>query len=207
MSINSFAQKRIEREQLAVIVVQLLYRESGLSWTPANIAKYANASKEKIADCFVWMRRKNLIGGTDKIFLTDSGVEYVQGLKENVSVSTAASEQRYKDEALTGIVEKKHKAHGWMVSEQSGITAAVLPGSHTPTTHTTPEDMIEQAQREYRAKEGLSNRLRVSMDTLLGYIDSGRVKLCNACNSVEIFDRKGDRWQPVCRKCRKKKRG
>lgn len=205
-TINQYAQRRIKREQTATQVALLLYRYKTISWTPTNIRRHVRAEQESINDAVAWLQRKKYVQGSSIIFLTTNGIEFVEGLKRNVSVTSSNAESRFKTEALLGIAEVRHN-NGYMVSEQSTLTAAVLPRGSAPHTCTTPEDIMIQNQRRTASKQALASRLGITEDELENYIEIGRVRYCKSCDSLCLFDTKGkDRWQPVCRKCRKKGR-
>lgn len=207
MSLTEYAQLRIEREALATKIALLLFRYTTISWSPENIKRHVKESQEQINKAIDWLRLKNYLEGRTIVYLTGKGNEFIDGLKRNTSTVTASTERKFKNEALQGITERKHLKHGWMISEQSTISAAALPGAHTPATNTTPEKMFEQKQQEFKAKQSTAARLGLSVDEFEAFCGEGRIRLCNICNSVEMFDRKGkDRWQPACRKCRRKGR-
>jgi hypothetical protein len=199
---------KILREQLITRIALLLYQHRSVSWTPENLLTYVGGMSDKLFDALSAMKKRDLIDGTTMIFLTDSGVEYVSGLSQNVDVVPPSTCRKFKDEALLGIVEYKNTHTGWMVTEQSQLTVAALPTAHTPVTLTTPEDMMVKRQRALIGKQKMAERIKCSVKELETYIEDERLRYCKACESIELFDRKGKgRWQPVCRKCRKKRRG
>lgn len=203
-TIDEYAERRRKREQTATKIALLLYRYSSISWCPANIRRHVTESQEQIDYSIAWLRRKEYVQGISIVFLTSKGIEFVDGLKRNVSMTTATSESRFKSEALLGIAEVKHPL-GYMISEKSSLTSAVIPKVKAPSTNTTPEDIMSNSQHMIRARKAICDRLGISTEDFSHFIEDGRIKHCKACGQIGMFDRKGEgRWQPVCRKCRKK---
>jgi len=193
---------KTKTEQAGVQIMLLLNQYKTVSWSIENINKHISGS---IADAVEWLKDNRLVNGRSKLFLTELGFEYLDGLEHNVSMVTAASEFKFKNEALSGLTEMRSRKTGLMVSERSELTAAVLPEAHKPTTNTTPEDLILRKQRELEAKQKLAGRLKITTQELECHIASGRLRFCKGCESLQLFDSNGKgTWRSKCRKCRKK---
>lgn len=214
MNIEEYSSSRIARddarirnEKAASRIALLMYRYRTISWCPENIKSHVSLTEDELKCGLDWMRKKKYIAGTTMIFLTDSGIEFVAGLRENVSVSSAASESRYKDEALTGMCERRSKVSGYMVSEKSELTAAVIPTVKKPHTSVTPEDIIDEQRRFLGFKERIARQLNCTLEEIEHYSKTGRLRYCSSCESWKLFNRKGPtRWQPHCKECLKGKR-
>jgi hypothetical protein len=193
-------------EQSITKIALLMSRYRSVHWGIENICLYTGEGIDEAEGAIEAMRKKKYVGGNTSFFLTDTGLEFVDGLKRNVSIThSAATERKFKDEALTGVVEVKHRRYGWLISERSEIDSAAVTGASPPHTTETPESMFIRAHREFELKKKTAERLGVDINTLTDLASIGRIQLCNSCNSIELFDRKGpDRWQPICRKCRKR---
>jgi hypothetical protein len=133
--------------------------------------------------------------------LTDTGLEFLSGLRENPVTDAAKDAYRWKMEALTGITNS---------GKRSEIKSAVLPTGKMPHETRTPEDIIMDKHQAMKSRENLARYLGVDLDTLKKHIRDGRLRHCKHCDSPGIFDKsmKNGRlyWRSMCRKCRKKRR-
>jgi hypothetical protein len=204
MNIQELAQNKIETEKTASRISRLFYQYRSVHWSPDNIRIHTGIEEEKINSAITWLQKRRYVGGRSLFFLTDSGIEFVEGMSVNPSSSSAASERKFKTEALLGLSESKSRASGYMVSEQSRLTTAVIPGAHKPMTATTPEDIMAEMQYSMHVRAALSRRFKISTEEVEEYFMTGRIQYCKSCGAFEYFDRKGARWHSVCRKCRKR---
>jgi hypothetical protein len=205
MNIQEFAQSRIDIEKAASKITRLFYQYRSVHWSPENIRTHTGIDDEKINAAIRWLQKKRYVGGREQFFLTDSGIEFVEGMSVNPSSSSSAnSERKFKTEALLGLSESKSRVSGYMVSEQSRLTTAVIPGANRPVTSKTPEDIMADRQYSMHVRAALSGRFKISTDELEEYFKTGRIQYCKSCGAFEYFDRKGARWHSVCRKCRKR---
>lgn len=204
MNIQEFAQKKINIEKAAAKITRLFYHYRSVHWSLDNIRTHTGIEEEKINSAITWLQKKRYVGGRSLFFLTDSGIEFVEGMSVNPSSSSANSERKFKTEAQSGLSESKSRVSGYMVSEQSRLTTAVIPGANRPVTSTTPEDIMADRQYSMHVRAALSRRFKISTDELEEYFKTGRIQYCKSCGAFEYFDRKGARWHSVCRKCRKR---
>lgn len=112
---------------------------------------------------------------------------------------------RFKDEVLTGIIERFCAASGYMVSEPSKVLNAVLPKNKKPTYSSRENVRLEPSRSNREIKYKLMRELSLSSERYEEYLAEGRIRLCTGGGKrhVGIFDRRGEGWQYKCRECRK----
>lgn len=197
----------IEKEKTGTRIALLLSRYNTVHWSAANIIVHVGCSTSDATNGIEWLRNKLYIAGREQIFLTEQGTEFVAGLRVNPHFQSAESESKFKTEALTGMTQVRSRTTGFMISEPSALCAAVLTSCKRPATHTTPEDIMLDRQRAIKSKRYLMASLSLSLVELEKFIDENRVRLCNKCQEIGVFDKKGEgRFQPKCRKCQKAER-
>lgn len=198
---------RTEKEQLATRILITVHQNQGIAWNVASISFTLPAyDKNDVAEGMLWLRDQGYVTRTTSgmIFTTKEGVEYIEGLKENVFFEPGSSALKFNDEALTGVVEVKSAASGFMVSERSKMTTAAVPGPSKHCSKADPESMIIELDEIAKAKSRTAARLKITVDELEGMIVTGRVKLCKKCGVVGIFNKNGEnKWRPGCRTCEK----
>lgn len=134
------------------------------------------------------------------------GMEYAELLK-NSKLDTLASGLKFKEEALSGGVEKYNPKSKGLCFEKSKLKRAALPQKPEQRRHQTPEDKFFEAENNRLAKQHLARQLKIDVEKVEKYWNEGRLKECRECGNVEVFDKKLDRLQHVCRKCMKKRKG
>lgn len=133
-----------------------------------------------------------------------TGREYFEGLCKNPAVTESAA--AWKEEARSGM--RVESGRIGTVTRQSDIDRAVIPKPAGPRTPKTPESILDRMQRDMAATVRWAERLGVTPDELHALGMEGRIKTCNGCGEVGIFDRHSrDGVQSRCRKCRKEGRG
>lgn len=195
---------QMDREKLAISILTVVNRHTGIYWTAENIKFFAGGTISRVLEAMEWLISEQYIMGKHGCIITDLGFEYLAGLKEKRAIQYSDS-GRFKDEALTGLKVVRSPVTGKMISERSTIRSAALPRPPKQATTRTPEDLIMDKDRHYKAKIRLAKTLKLTTRQLDEYIESGRVRHCKACQSVQVFDSKGEnRFHSVCRKCRKR---
>ncbi len=154
-------------------------------------------------DAAQWLIRRGFAywSGQD-LFMTIEGREYYQGLCKNPSVteSTAA----WKAEVRSGMASEPGPVG--TRTKQSSIDRAVIPKPAGPGSPKSPEDLAAEHQkgiatiRQWMANTGCTE------GELILYGAEGRLRWCDGCDSVGVFDRKGGGFQHRCRKCTKERR-
>ena len=135
--------------------------------------------------------------------LTTSGRDYYDGLCRNPATTESAA--AWKEEARSGMTTAPGKLG--TITKQSDIQNAVIPSPSPPGPRKTPESIMQDNERDAAARRKLLSDLGCSEAELVRYGDEGRIKVCKECNEVGIFDRDRGSWKPMCRKCRKDRRG
>ena len=138
-----------------------------------------------------------------KLYVEERGRDYYEALCRNPSVTESVT--AWKDEALSGLTTESGPCG--VRSRQSGIERAVIPSPSPPGPRKTPESIMQDNERDAAARRKLLADLGCSEAELVRYGDEGRIRVCDKCGEVGIFDRDRGSWKPMCRKCRKDRRG
>jgi len=134
---------------------------------------------------------------------TFKGREYYEALCRNPATTESAA--AWKEEARSGMTTAPGKLG--TITKQSDIQNAVIPSPSPPGPRKTPESIMQDNERDAAARRKLLSDLGCSEAELVRYGDEGRIRVCDKCGEVGIFDRDRGSWKPMCRKCRKDRRG
>ncbi len=183
-------QEQIDRKVLSIRILLLLesysYPERPLIWTAKVFGDLLSEDHVECKDVIGWMVKKGYVNThNNSYFITTDGFKLMDDAKKKPVVAGDTGE--FKEEALTGIVEKSTKM-GWQISEISKIEKGVLPSSSAgpPMTLTTPKDIMENKRAALRT---LAGTLGVSMDELTEHYDAGELRYCPG-DHLGIFDGK-----------------
>ncbi|MCK5610747.1 hypothetical protein KAR91_53230 [Candidatus Pacearchaeota archaeon] len=135
--------------------------------------------------------------------ITQQGRDYVEGLSLNSAFSTAAGTAKYKEEALSGIVERKSKKTGFMVSEKSKLTRAVLFSHAKHHSSKSPEDFILEQDAIKKARVKIAKQIGITVEELEKAVEEERVKVCKGCGEIEIHHKNLKGLRSKCVKCSK----
>jgi len=204
-------QTQIAIEQGAASICMAIVRHSGIAWTMESIPGLVRMSGLKTAECINWLIKQNYIFARGTSFaLTPMGEEYVAGLSERADIVSPGDALKYKDEALTGFVERWNAKVGRMCGNQSQMTAAVLQTGKSPHASRTPDDMFSDMDRMVQGKDRLRAILKVDSATLDKWLNEGRIHPCSRCGQPAPMRKFGKEksgkthWEKVCRECRGK---
>ena len=157
-----------------------------------------------------WLLKRGYVyknGGDERgnitVCVTGKGREHYASLCANSAVTESAA--AFRDEALSGLTTESGPCG--VRSRQSEIERAVLPSPSPPGPRKTPESIMQDNERDAAARRKLLADLGCSEAELVRYGDEGRIRVCKECGEVGIFDRDRGSWKPMCRKCRKDRRG
>jgi len=126
-----------------------------------------------------------------------TGREYYEGLCKNPAVTESPA--KWKEEARSGMKVESGKVG--TVTVQSEIDRACIPKPSGPGTRATPESILDGLQRDMAARVKWAEKLGVSPAELERYGMEGRLRVCNNCGNVGIFDRPGKGERKKCRRC------
>jgi hypothetical protein len=146
----------------------------------------------------LWLLKKEFAHKLhSRLYITIEGREYYDGLCRNSNFQFSVT--AFKEEALSGVVVKRSKKSGFTVTEQSSLKRAALPTpSKSHNTRTCEDDIAEVQQLQVHRKR-LCREFSITDDELTLFIDQGRIRQCG--DHWGLFDRKGDYWRHLCRKC------
>lgn len=205
----SKAQNRIdiEKDRGKIASVTLAMQPYGMS-----VCQVSNEIKTTVPDAkalLIGMVYDNVMyhDRATGYHLTASGIEYAEGLLKNSTIDTLSSVMAHKEEALTGIVTKYCAKSRGIVSERSKMTRAALNRKGEQREYKTPEHSMMEAESVRVGKQHLMRQLGTDSKTMDKYWAEGRIKECNGCGRVEVFDKDRDRLKHICRKCMKKRKG
>ena len=138
-----------------------------------------------------------------KLYVEERGRDYYEALCRNPATTESAA--AWKEEARSGMTTAPGKLG--TITKQSDIQNAVIPSPSPPGRSQTPESIMQDNERDAAARRKLLADLGCSEAELVRYGDEGRIRVCDKCGEVGIFDRDRGSWKPMCRKCRKDRRG
>ncbi len=170
-----------------------------LVWTVELFSFLLGWPESKVRRVINWTKSRHYI--TEHLgtyLLTDVGVEFSRAAMRRPEIRGAIS--AWKNEVLTGINPK---------GKQSKIDTAVLPGAEDrPVKAVTAEDILSASQLRLQARKRHARALGLSLEEFDAGVQSGRVRICDNTGEshIGIFDKKGNGWQHLCRRCRKAKR-
>ena len=175
-----------------------VYKRAAADW----LVKHGYARWSGLSGRTLYMTIPHYDAENNRIPGPETGLERYEALCRNPAVT--ASPTAWKEEARSGLAVGSGKLG--TVTTRSTIDRACIPKPAGPGTRKTPEDMVDEMQRDMAAQARWCDKLGVTPDELRELGREGRIRMCPACESVGIFDRDRGGWQGKCRKCRKTKR-
>ena len=137
-------------------------------------------------------------------FVTDVGRQYYMECVAKPLSGEASKLIRFRDEVLTGIIERFSNKSGYKVTEPSKIVNAVLPRNKRPGYSGKTNIRIGRTINK-EARHKIMRDLALSEERYEEYMAEGRIRICNkGTRHIGIFDKRGAGWQSHCRECRKK---
>jgi hypothetical protein len=208
--IDSPAQRKIDRDVDCGRIIAELLRMAPYGLDSVQLTTVLNITAGRAKVCLDRLSGDGLVyrDQSNLLKLTTDGSETAEIQARNASIDTSHAIAQHREEALLGIVECRSKKTGGMVSERSKMKSAVLPSTgRQQHTSKTPEDFIQEQDRQAKGRDRMAEQLGVTKDEFEKLFEEYRIKICkNGCEKIGIFDRHGDRLQHLCRKCRKAKR-
>ncbi|MCP4540123.1 MAG: hypothetical protein GY832_23545 [Chloroflexi bacterium] len=172
---------------------------TGLVWTAGRLAELMGWPRPMGEGVVEYLHGHGyLTTHRGEYLITDAGHTWIEESVAQACVRESIA--AFADEALTGITKS---------GKRSKLTRAALPGSSHEQHHTrSPEDQIARAQLERKAQAKEAKRLNITVEQFTKGLETGRVHICKGGDEphLGVFDRMGDRWQSLCRKCRKQQR-
>ena len=178
-----------------------------LLWTQRTLCHVLRINGSEIDSAIIWLKKKDLlILHSGEYVITQGGRQYYVDALEKPELQDAKSYYDWRTEVLTGIVEVPGKA-GYRTA-QSDINMAVLPAGKTiREKDTDPEDEFLRTEAEMSARAQIAKRFGITIARVENLMGQGRIRMCKGDGNthVGIFDKKGQRFQHVCRECRRQK--
>ena len=114
----------------------------------------------------------------------------------------------WKDEVTTGLVERRSRKSGQVVTTQSRLTRAVMSTSTINAPEgIRPDQIVMELDNLMSMRKALCQELGISMSQYEILNDEGRLRVCKCGGEhIGIFDKDRDRFRHICRKCAKRKR-
>lgn len=202
-------EDRITLETDAVSIVATLIwwgNDSGLLWTQRIISRVTNRPFERVQKALQWLGKQDLITThRGEYLVTDQGVNYYEAAKRNPhGMVKGADVFRWKEEALTGLIQNRSKKSKLMISGRSEITNGVLPTTKPePERVTTPEDILCDYQSRQKQLKKIARDLGITTEQVIEYWNSDRIRICGGGGDhhLGLFDT----GQAVCKRCLKKR--
>ena len=199
-------QKSIELIQDCVKVCNYFFHFN-IRWDIEVMKQQTGLSEDRIYYCLEQTNKQKYTWKVgSKHGLTYEGREFVEGLEKSSEINTATSTAKHKEEALLGLVEKRSRASGYLVSEKSKMTKAILPTYSEPRETKTPEDFFIEQDREKKGRERIAKSIGITVKQLEDAYEKGLVAICPGCEKIELFHSHGKYRQDKCIKCKKKRR-
>ena len=199
-------QAKIEKEKNAASIICAI-KQFELN-SPEKVQDFLCVSVSKVESGLDWLVSKNYIWRTSSgmLIITESGFEYIDGLSRRPGFETATSAAKHKEEALSGIVERRSNKSGFTVSRQSTMNRAVVLGGKEKHETKTPEDRFLMNEEARISKIKFAEQLGIKVEDIPAHLEAGRIKKCKRCCNVELHGKKGKYIREICNKCRRKKR-
>lgn len=190
-------------------ILATIKRFRGVPLSVEELFKVARIEDENAKKAVMWLHKKNFIyRHKGEYHVSELGEEYIDQM--GLYSDKPRSLKKWKDEALTGMIEERSRVTKMMVSGTSKIDRAVLSTSTIEGPEgVRQDDMLIEMERIRIERLVLCKQLNVSMTEYKKLLEDGRIRICNNGGSehVGIFDKKGiGRWHPICRICRRQSR-
>lgn len=192
-------------------ILATIERFNNCSLDEDAIAGIARIDFNRALKAISWcLKNQYIYRDKGKFFLTVPGREYLETSRQQKR--TSGSFRRWKEEALTGIVERKSKRCNNVITHKSTMDKAVLSTTSNEGLKTDNLETIYcQIDDAVSLKKKLSNKFNLSPEKVDKYFREGRFRVCSGGEPhIGIFDRKnrptGKGWQHLCRECMKKNR-
>jgi hypothetical protein len=203
-------QQKIQRQIDSVkILSAILDIGNGALWTAEIIQEYTGLDRDSSKTAIQYLQNKGLLSIYRGAYsVTEDGKEYFAGACTRPEIRT--NFLQWKADVLSGLTEERSRRHKWMVTRETEISNAALPGAPCyPSNDITPEDLMSDKELEHIAKKTLADGLGIGIAEYDRRMAEGSIRLCEYGGEkhMGIFHKKGpNRWQPICRDCRSKKR-
>lgn len=160
------AQIKAEQDCNRILETLLQYNE-GLIWTARTFAELLGWSTQRARNAIKrLMATEMLITHSGEHWITDIGRDhYDECVKSGEIVLDVRS---FKDEALTGIREKKSQRSGFKVSEESPLTNAALPGN----------PRVENSDNWIERKIAMAEEMGLDLQEFAEYWEKGLIAQC-----------------------------
>ena len=196
-----------KEEELAIIETLTRFENTGIILSIDALSKVSGVDYVMAGHCINGLIGKNyVVVLKGEHIVTTKGQQYYQDqcIKRGTKDTSA-----FKDEALTGMRQERSDNSGFMVSVQSDMERAVLSTvSGRIERGKNPEEIAAAMQDRRRAIEYIRQSLGLSKALYKEMMKEGRIRVCNGIDGkhIGIFDRKGNRYQHLCRDCFKEYR-
>lgn len=190
-------------------ILATIKRFEGVPLSIEQLSEIARAKDTEAKNAVMWLSKKNFIYRHKGVFhVSELGDEYIGRM--GLYSEKPRSLKKWKEEALTGMIQERSKVTKMMVSEPSKISRAVLSTSTIEGPEgVKPDDMLIAMERTKLERMALCKELDISMEDYKKFLREGRIRTCSAGGSehVGIFNKNGSGyWRSVCRNCRRKSR-
>ncbi|MCP4604515.1 MAG: hypothetical protein GY847_29005 [Proteobacteria bacterium] len=190
-----------EQDSIRILATLISYADNAdrvhLIWTIDSLSQLTRIPDTRVQVAVASLvREKHLYIHKGEYQITDAGRLYYDAVCLQPIIN--ASLHAWKTEVLTGMTQ---------TGNRSKIDNAVLPSPARKQQHRdNPEQLFGQLENEIKAKKKLMNELGVDMAELNKRMSDGSLRYCKGVgygSHVGIFDRDRNRWQYLCRRCRK----
>jgi hypothetical protein len=194
------AERKIQRETDCNSILSVLVRygrsDEGLRWSRTALREELRLDSYRFYSALTVLEKNQSIDvSRGEIIITDEGRDYYLQACRRSSIAIGSATIEWKDEVLTGSREENGSL------EPTEIENAVLPRARSEMRSCNSEDLFDSVIDE---KFYLASLLKIDIDELEKHLRDGRVRSCKGYdgnNHIGIFDRNGEYWQALCRKC------
>lgn len=170
------------------------------------LAGVARIDFQRGIEAISWLLQKRYIyKHKGRYHVTELGDEYIDQV--GFFSEKPKSLKRWKEEALTGLVERKSRSSKQYISKQSTMERAVLSTrSKDAPEGLRPDQAIINFENVLHLRKEVCRELGITMADYIRFNAEGRIRVCrHRGEHIGIFDRHSPgRWQHICRTCRKK---
>jgi predicted transcriptional regulator len=190
-------------------ILATIKRFKGVPLTVDELFKVARLEDDNSQKALVKLISKNFVyRHKGEFHLSEPGEDYLE--KMGLYSEKIRSLKRWKDEALTGMIETRSRLTHRMVSAPSKLDKAVLSTATMEAPEgVRPDNILIEMENLRIERLVLCKQLEITMEEYKKLLQDGRIRICKGAGleHVGIFDKKGlGRWHEVCRVCRKQKR-
>ena len=190
-------QSRIDIEADAGVILR------GLA-TFEQLSRKAVASDHDAFAAVKWLIGKHYAhwGVDGYLRISGRGRDHYEALCRNPAVT--ASPTAWKEEVRSGM--KTVLGPLGTVTRRSEIDRACIPSPSPPRTPLSPESIVAQNESMTAARDQWLAKFGCTEDELYQFGMEGRLRYCEGCEDVGVFDRDRGGWRSLCRECRKTNR-